>query len=418
MLEIRHPSTIDLGLDRVGQVWRELGSPRPANRVFTVAGTNGKGSTVTYIDAMLSALSYRSATYTSPHVFRYNERVRIAAREASDADLVWAFTAVEKARQGIGLSYFEHGTLAAFLLMQRCELDFAVLEVGLGGRLDAVNLIDADVAVITPIGLDHMEYLGPDRDSIGREKAGILRAGQLAICGEAEPPASLLARARELDLELHRLGHEFHIGPADGRLRWWNKEQQIFLPNPPLVGPHQPRNLATAVAALIAMLPAAGYEAEKLAAGINAVRLNGRLQVHPDDSRVLVDVGHNPLAAEVVAQMLQASGQTAAICVLAMLRDKDAAAVVRILDDRVTQWFCAGLEGERGRSGRELAQLVAANSGNHPIREFQHVAEALQAACRDAPEQQPILVFGSFLTAAQALNTRLINPGSTTTAPD
>lgn len=418
MLEIRHPSTIDLGLDRVGQVWRELGSPRPANRVFTVAGTNGKGSTVTYIDAMLSALSYRSATYTSPHVFHYNERVRIAAREASDADLVWAFTAVEKARQGIGLSYFEHGTLAAFLLMQRCELDFAVLEVGLGGRLDAVNLIDADVAVITPIGLDHMEYLGPDRDSIGREKAGILRAGQLAICGEAEPPASLLARARELDLELHRLGHEFHIGPADGRLRWWNKEQQIFLPNPPLVGPHQPRNLATAVAALIAMLPAAGYEAEKLAAGINAVRLSGRLQVHPDDSRVLVDVGHNPLAAEVVAQMLQASGQTAAICVLAMLRDKDAAAVVRILDDRVTQWFCAGLEGERGRSGRELAQLVAANSGNHPIREFQHVAEALQAACRDAPEQQPILVFGSFLTAAQALNTRLINPGSTTTAPD
>lgn len=418
MLEIRHPSTIDLGLDRVGQVWRELGSPRPANRVFTVAGTNGKGSTVTYIDAMLSALSYRSATYTSPHVFRYNERVRIAAREASDADLVWAFTAVEKARQGIGLSYFEHGTLAAFLLMQRCELDFAVLEVGLGGRLDAVNLIDADVAVITPIGLDHMEYLGPDRDSIGREKAGILRAGQLAICGEAEPPASLLARARELDLELHRLGHEFHIGPADGRLRWWNKEQQIFLPNPPLVGPHQQHNLATAVAALIAMLPAAGYEAEKLAAGINAVRLSGRLQVHPDDSRVLVDVGHNPLAAEVVAQMLQASGQTAAICVLAMLRDKDAAAVVRILDDRVTQWFCAGLEGERGRSGRELAQLVAANSGNHPIREFQHVAEALQAACRDAPEQQPILVFGSFLTAAQALNTRLINPGSTTTAPD
>jgi dihydrofolate synthase/folylpolyglutamate synthase len=418
MLEIRHPSTIDLGLDRVGQVWRELGSPRPASRVFTVAGTNGKGSTVAYIDAMLTALSYRSATYTSPHIFRYNERVRIAAREASDEDLVWAFTAVEKARKGVGLSYFEHGTLAAFLLMQRRELDFAVLEVGLGGRLDAVNLIDADVAVITPIGLDHMEYLGPDRDSIGREKAGILRAEQHAICGEAEPPGSVLERARELGLELQRLGHEFHIEPDGGQLRWWNRNQQIFLPNPPLAGPHQPRNLATAVAALIAMLPAAALRPDELAAGINGVRLSGRLQAHPDDPRVLVDVGHNPLAAEVVAQMLQASGQKAAICVLAMLRDKDAATVVRILDERVTQWFCAGLEGERGRSGSELAQLAAANITNHAIREFEHVAEALQAACRDALERQPILVFGSFLTAAQALNTRLMKPGSTTVAPD
>ena len=418
MLEIRHPSTIDLGLDRVGQVWHELGSPRPAPGVFTVAGTNGKGSTVAYIDAMLTALSYRSATYTSPHVFRYNERVRIAGREASDEELVWAFTAVEKARKGIGLSYFEHGTLAAFLLMQRCDLDFAVLEVGLGGRLDAVNLIDADVAVITPIGLDHMEYLGPDRDSIGREKAGILRAGRQAICGEAEPPGSVLERARELGLELPRLGIDFHIEPDVGRLRWWNNNQQIFLPNPPLAGPHQQRNLATAVAALIAILPAAGSQPEKLADGIKAVRMSGRLQAHPDDLRVLVDVGHNPLAAEVVAQLLQASGQTAAVCVLAMLRDKDAAGVIRILDDLVTQWFCAGLEGERGRSGSELAQLVSANSAHQQVREFRYVAEALQAACRDSQGQQPILVFGSFLTAAQALNTRLMEPGTAASAPD
>lgn len=407
VLETRHPRTIDLGLDRVGQVWRELGSPRPARRVFTVAGTNGKGSTVAYIDAMLTALSWRSATYTSPHVFRYNERVRITGTETSDSDLVWAFAAVEKARKGVGLSYFEHGTLAAFLLMQRCDLDFAVLEVGLGGRLDAVNLIDADCAVITPIGLDHQEYLGGNLESIGREKAGILRAGQQAVCGEAEPPASLLAHARELGLTPQRFGKDFHIEPHQGQWRWWNKDQQIILPDPPLAGPHQQRNLATAVAAVVSLMPEVGSEPGLLAEGIHSVRLSGRLQPHPDNARVLVDVGHNPLAAEAVAQMLQASGQTAAICVLAMLRDKDAAAVIQILDKHVSQWYCAGLEGERSRSGSQLAQLVIDNSPQHQVRAFLHVEEALREACQDLREHQLVLVFGSFLTAAQALNTRL-----------
>jgi dihydrofolate synthase/folylpolyglutamate synthase len=418
LLEIRHPSMIELGLERVGEVWRELGNPRPAARVFTVAGTNGKGSTVAYIDAMLTALSYCSATYTSPHVFRYNERVRITGKEASDEDLVWAFTAVEKARKGIGLSYFEHGTLAAFLLMQRSELDFAVLEVGLGGRLDAVNLIDADCAVITPIGLDHMEYLGPDRDSIGREKAGILRAGQHAICGEAEPPGSLLVHAKTLGLTMQLLGRDFHFEPEVGRLRWWSKDQEIFLPNPPLAGPHQQRNLATAVAAIAAMLPAEISREDELATGILNVRLSGRLQRHPDDPRVLVDVGHNPLAAEVVAQLFQASGQTASGCVLAMLRDKDAAAVIRILDGCVAEWYCAGLEGERGRSGAELATLAVAHSARRHAIGFSSVAEALRVACRTSPGQQPILVFGSFLAAAQALNTRLPENGTATDSPD
>ncbi|HET6563963.1 MAG TPA: bifunctional tetrahydrofolate synthase/dihydrofolate synthase [Xanthomonadales bacterium] len=407
ILEIRHPSSIDLGLDRVGEVWQALGSPRPAPRVFTIAGTNGKGSTVAYIDAMLVAMGFLSATYTSPHVFRYNERVRIAGLEASDEELVWAFDAVEQARGVVGLSYFEHGTLAAFLLMQRAKLDFAVLEVGLGGRLDAVNLVDADCAVITPIGLDHQDYLGPDRESIGREKAGILRRGQTVVVGESDPPASLLAHAGELGVNLRRLGHEFDFERTGEGPRWWSGDQQMTLPAPPLSGPHQWRNLATAVAAVTVTLPEAMHHQDQLASGIRNVRLAGRLQPHPDDPNVLVDVGHNPLAAEVVAHMLEADGQSRVLCVLAMLRDKDAASVVHILDSYVERWYCAGLAGERGRTGADLAQLVSGCSGNPWVAEFDNVEAALQSAHQSAAMQQKILVFGSFLTAGQALHARL-----------
>jgi dihydrofolate synthase/folylpolyglutamate synthase len=413
LLETRHPSTIDLGLERVGKVWRELGQLRPAPRVFTVAGTNGKGSTVTYIDGMLSALGFRSATYTSPHVFRYNERVRILGHDVTDAELVWAFNSVEQARGSTSLTYFEQGTLAAFLLMHRAGLDFAVLEVGLGGRLDAVNLVDADCAVITPIGLDHQEYLGPDRYSIGREKAGILREGRPLVCGEADPPASVLERAGQLGVPAQRLDREFHIEPSGSGLLWRGAAGEISSPMSPLAGRHQPNNLATAVAALLTLVPQALDQPARLAEGIRRVQLPGRLQVHPLDSRVWVDVGHNPLAAEVVAQTLQESGQSAAVCVLAMLRDKDAAGAVRILEPFVQRWYCAGLAGERGRSSEALAALVADVVGSERVSRFPTVEAALKAAVRRlslsdaAAASQParVLVFGSFHTAAEALLT-------------
>lgn len=411
-LEVRHHKTIDLGLERVGEVWRRLGSPRPARRVFTVAGTNGKGSTVAYIDGILTALSYRSGTYTSPHVFRYNERVRVLKQEATDEELVWALDRVEVAREDIGLSYFEHGTLAAFLLLERAGLDFAVLEVGLGGRLDAVNLVDPDCAIITPVGLDHQEYLGPDRESIGFEKAGILRHGVPLVCGEAQPPGSVLQRANEMGAPIIRLGKDFSIEVKGGDLLWTGtiagSKHKIPLPMPLLPGPHQYSNLATSLAAVSALLPEdvlAGHE--KINEGIKTTRVTGRLQLHPDDQRVMVDVGHNPLAAEAVAHMLDVQGQVADICVLAMLRDKDALEVIRILDPKVSRWFCAGLEGERGRSGQALAEDVARLSGPKKARAFDSIAEALIAASIEADGEGQILVFGSFLTAAQALQTRL-----------
>lgn len=403
LLETRHPTTIELGLQRVGEVWHRLGQPTPARQVFTVAGTNGKGSTVAYIDAMLRALSYASGTYTSPHLFRYKERVRTGSLEFSDEEWVWSFDAVEQARADTGLSYFEHGTLAAFVLLERSRLDFAVLEVGLGGRLDAVNLIDADCAVITPIGLDHQEYLGADRESIGREKAGILRPGSPLICTEADPPASVLHHAQELGVPVQRLGLDFHIAQHADHLIWRRGEQEIQLPIPPLRGPHQYNNLAAAVAALSCLLPAALTRPLDLAQGISSVRLSGRLQAHPADERVLVDVGHNPLAAEVVKQNLQASGQRIKVCVLAMLRDKDAGEVVRILNDQVEQWYCAGLTGERGRSGADLAKLILDQLGGHQVSVFGTVSEALMAAIQAAAGLDRVLVFGSFHTAAQAL---------------
>jgi len=407
VLETRHPSTIDLGLERVGEVWHNLGKPRPAPRVITVAGTNGKGSTVAYIDAMLQALSWRSGCYTSPHVFRYNERLRIGHDEVGDDDLVWAFNIVEQARGHIGLTYFEHGTLAAFILLQRAELDFAVLEVGLGGRLDAVNLIDADCAVITPIGLDHQEYLGPDRECIGREKAGILRSGYPLVCTETAPPASVLQAAAELGVPVQRLGVDFFIERQQQGLLWRRQSQEIRLPEPPLMGPHQYNNLAASLAAVLTLLPAAFAKPQLLAKGIASVQLRGRLQAHPADKRVLIDVGHNPLAAEVVRQTLQTAGKRIKVCILAMLRDKDAGEVVRILDGLVDQWYCAGLQGERARSGAALAESVATFTSEQKLRHFETVSEALVKAADSTGSSDQLLVFGSFHTAAQALETIL-----------
>jgi len=417
VLETRHPSTIDLGLERVGEVWHKLGKPRPAPRVITVAGTNGKGSTVAYIDAMLQALSWRSGCYTSPHVFRYNERLRIGHDNVSDDDLVWAFNAVEQARGHIGLTYFEHGTLAAFILLERAELDFAVLEVGLGGRLDAVNLIDADCAVITPIGLDHQEYLGPDRESIGREKAGILRAGCPLVCTETAPPDSVLQTAAELSVPVQRLGVDFFIEQQAHHLLWRRQAQEIFLPKPPLMGPHQYNNLAASLAAVLTLLPAASARQQLLATGIASVQLCGRLQAHPEDKRVLIDVGHNPLAAGVVSQTLQTAGQRIRVCVLAMLKDKDAGEVVRILDGQVDQWYCAGLQGERGRSGAALAEAVAALTSQQKLQHFETVSEALVKAANTAGASDQLLVFGSFHTAAQALDTILARDQPDSTNP-
>jgi dihydrofolate synthase/folylpolyglutamate synthase len=406
LLEARHPKAIDLGLERCREVWQRMGSPRPAPRLFLVAGTNGKGSTVATICGVLGGLGYRHGSYTSPHLYRYNERVRVLGEAVSDAGLLDAFERVEAARGATSLSYFEFGTLAAFSILERAALDFAVLEIGLGGRLDAVNLLDADCAVITPIGLDHQEYLGSDLQSIGREKAGIIRAGKPVVCGEQHPPASVLRVAAALGAPVRRLGVDFRAATQAEGVRFSTGACVLDLPLPALAGPHQVSNMATGLAAVLELLPEAANAAAGIARGLRAVTLPGRLERLAERPALWLDVGHNPLAARAVAaalgEWLAAGRIRQCRCVLAMLADKDAAGVVSELRDLVAAWYCAGTLGSRGQDAGQLAARIRDAAGASPVRCFARVAAALDAAIAEAAPDEGVLVFGSFLTAAEA----------------
>ena len=407
LLERRHPKAIDLGLERVSVVWRQMGSPQPSSRIFMVAGTNGKGSTTATICALLDALGHSYGSYTSPHLARYNERVRLQGEPVPDETLLQAFEQVEAARGEVSLSYFEFGTLAAMYILSRAGLDYSVMEVGLGGRLDAVNLLDADCAVITPIGLDHQDYLGDDLLSIGREKAGIIRPGRPVICGEADPPASIIETALANTAPLKRLGVDFTIRRLNGLALFSAEGLEMEVPLPVLEGPHQLNNMATAIAALLELIPGAAAVPEAMVRGLRSVSLSGRFERVAQRPAVWVDVGHNPMAARAVAitvgEAMKAEGIARCRCVLALLADKDAPAVAEELRTAVTAWYCAGLEGDRGQTGATLAGRVEQADGAPEIHVFKNVAQALDAAISDSGPDDGVLVFGSFLTAMEAL---------------
>lgn len=407
LLEQRHPRAIDLGLERCGLVYRKLGSPRPAKKVITVAGTNGKGSTVAYLAAMSGGLGQRYGTYTSPHILRFNERISIMAEPVSDQQLVAAFEQVEAARDDVSLTYFEFTTLAALLILQQSELDCAVLEVGLGGRLDTVNLVDTDCAVITPIGLDHQDFLGPDITSIATEKAGIIRAGIPVVCTGRHPPLPVIQVAADLHAKVYRRGHDFNLHEsADpdraGNLIYSLGDQSITVPRPAMQGKHQVDNLAAALTALALMNPACMEKQAEIAAAIQQTRVPGRLQQIHASPRILVDVGHNTLAAEAVAEYLHVNIQTAVICVLSMLVDKPAEQVARALNDVCRHWLCADSSGERGQTGRILADRIKDVLPSVHVNAVESVGAAMEKALSLAGKDDTILVFGSFSTAADA----------------
>jgi dihydrofolate synthase/folylpolyglutamate synthase len=407
LLERRHHTAIDLGLDRAREVWQRMDSPLPAARIFVVAGTNGKGSTVANICGMLDGLGYRYGSYTTPHIHDYNERVQLQGRPVSDDVLIGAFEKVEAALGDVSLSYFEFGTLAAFQVLSEQSLDFAVMEIGLGGRLDAVNLLDADCAVITPIGLDHQEFLGEDLDSIGFEKAGVIRQGKPLVCGQEDPPATVLGVAAEREAPVRLLGSDFGAQRAGDVTRYRQAGLELELPLPVLAGPHQFDNLATAVAALLQMVPDAAGQPDRLAAGLRRVRLHGRFERVAEKPVVWIDVGHNALAAAVVVQALREQrrewGLGSIRCVFAMLADKDAEAAAAALAPEIATWYCAGLETGRGQSGEALARRIADIVSPVPVRTHGTVASALQEAISDSAERDGVLVFGSFFTADEAL---------------
>lgn len=402
-IEQQHPASIEMGLDRVRSVAGAMGLDAPAQRTITVGGTNGKGSTVAFIEAIAREAGWKVGAYTSPHLLDYNERVRIDGEPVDDAALVAAFAAVEAARGQTTLTYFEYGTLAALHLFAAAGLDLAVLEVGLGGRLDAVNLVDADVAVITTVDLDHTEWLGADREAIGAEKAGIIRGWKPVILGEIDPPSSVLARAYLVGANAIRGGSDYFCEPIDAqRWRWRDVGLRMELPMPVLSGPVQLANAGAAIAALRALdrsVPRAAW-----ARGIAAARIDGRLQRFDHDGvQVLVDVGHNPQAAHALARALQADpvpGRTHAV--YAALQDKDALGVVEALAAQVSQWTLAGLSGPRGQDAASLRQRLAGSAaGSADCAE--EVAQALAQVLEHAAPGDRVLVFGSFLAAGEAL---------------
>jgi dihydrofolate synthase / folylpolyglutamate synthase len=405
-LERLHPKTIALGLERVAAV-RDALRLRPSCPLVVVGGTNGKGSTCAMMEAMLDAAGYRVGLYTSPHLLRYNERVRIGRVAATDAELCAAFAAVEAARGDVPLTYFEFGTLAAVWHFERSGVEAAVLEVGLGGRLDAVNAFDADCAVVTGVALDHTEFLGPDRESIGREKAGIYRAGRPAFFGQPDVPESVVAHARALGVELLVAGRDLTYRGHGTHWECASPYGRHFgLPYPALRGPHQLANATLAIAALDTLKDRCPLKVQDIKRGLVEVDLPARFQVLPGRPAVVLDVAHNPDAAATLARVLSAMGRFPAThAVFGMLKDKDVGGVVDALRDVVTRWHAADLEGPRGATAERLADELRAR-GIAGVETHASVADAWRAACGSASADDRIVVFGSFLTVAHVLRAR------------
>jgi dihydrofolate synthase/folylpolyglutamate synthase len=402
--ESLHPSAIDLGLERPGQVLDALGLRHPDHAVITVAGTNGKGSSVAMLESILRAAGYRVGCYTSPHLLRYNERVRIDGKPVSDEALCDAFERIDQAREDISLTYFEFGTLAAMDIFAHAGLDVAVLEVGMGGRLDAVNLQDADVALITAIDVDHAAWLGNDREAIGREKAGIFRPQRPAVCSDPQPPASLLAYAAELGTALYRLGEAFAYSPGEEGWRWQGANARYdALPLPALLGDFQLQNAAGVVMVLALLDERLPVTATQIRQGLSSVFLPGRFQLLPGLPSTIVDVAHNPQSAGVLAANLKAQAVTERThAVVGVLADKDLAGVIRPMLDCVDLWYPATLAVPRGSDSSTLRQAITALGGKVE-EDYATVSEALAAARGRAQPGDRIVVFGSFYTVAEVL---------------
>lgn len=397
-LENQHYKAIDLGLERVQQVAQVLALQTPGCPVITVGGTNGKGSTVATLTAIYCAAGYRVGTYTSPHILQFNERIAINGEPVSDDMLVQAFACIEQARMqaGVSLTYFEFTTLAAFHIFKQAHLDVVVLEVGLGGRLDAVNIIDADVAVVTSIGIDHVDWLGATREAISREKAGIFRSGKPAIYGENNPPQPLLDHARNLGCQLQIKQQHFGFADDGESWSWWGPNQDYAnLPKPRLALD----NVATAIAAVCAApLP---VSAEAIAASIKTAMLAGRAERFCyQNKEIVMDVAHNPHGAAFFMQQLPVNRQRT-LAVFAMLADKDIGATLDACLGYVDQWFLADLPVPRGTTASQLAPLLQAR-GMYVGGLHHSVAAALRSAVRQAQSGDRILVFGSFYTVAAA----------------
>ena len=404
--EQQHPKTIELGLERVRAVAARLGLAFECP-VITVAGTNGKGSTCAMLESILRHAGYRTAVFTSPHLVRFEERLRVAGDAIEGAELVPHFEAVETARAEIPLTYFELTTLAILRCMAEGRPDVAILEVGLGGRLDAVNIIDADCAVITSIDLDHMDYLGADRESIGFEKAGILRTGRPAIVSDPMPPQSVIDHAREIGADLWRFGHDFNVSGDKQQWGWSGRGRRYSgLAYPALRGANQLLNAAGVLAALEALRPRLPINAQAVRTGLAMVELPGRFQIVPGEPTLVLDVAHNAHAVAALAENLDAMGfYPTTHAVFGVMVDKDLAPILSRIGPLIDRWYFTDLPTPRGAKASDLLAQWSAQNTRKDAAGSLHAdpMSALQAAIDAADPADRIVVFGSFFTVGGVL---------------
>lgn len=413
-LESLHPrgqAGIELGLERVRQVSRAL-DQRQTCPVITVGGTNGKGSTCALLERILISAGYRVGVYTSPHLLCYNERVRINGVPAGDAAFCSAFDRVEAARSTVPLTYFEFGTLAAWEMFATANLDAIILEVGLGGRLDATNIYDAECAIVTTVALDHMDFLGATREEIGFEKAGICRPGRPLICGDAAPPASVSEQCRLASADFLCLGRDFGYLRQEGQWQFWNKAGRNLggLALPALRGDCQMNNAACVITALDCLAERLPVAAQDIRSGLAEVEVAGRCQVLPGRPQIVLDVAHNPQAAAELAHSIGGMGYARTTwAVFGMMADKDIAGVATAMQGRIDRWLPCDLPGPRAASAVQLAETIAKIGAGETAGCFDSPAAAMLHAQENAYDDDRILAFGSFLTVAGVM--RFLNRG-------
>ena len=403
--ETLHPQAIDLGLGRVRTVYEALRLPSPPPFTLTVGGTNGKGSCVAMLTAILRAAGYRVGAYTSPHILNYNERIAINGVPATDDRIMAAFQRIDQARGDVSLSFFEFGTLAALDIFAGENLDVQILEVGLGGRLDAVNIIDPDMALIASIDIDHEEWLGKNRDAIGLEKAGIFRPGRHAVVGDPDIPNAVTHMAQASGVHLDRLGHEFRFETCEQGWHWMGCGIQYRqLPLPAIPGDHQLMNASAVLQALHRVSERLPVSEAAIRSGLVAVRLPGRFQFFPGKVPVLLDVAHNPQSVRVLADHLRRQFPHYRVsAVFSVMRDKDAGAMVATLRDVVDRWYLAPLGMTRAARPDELNDILHNAGIKAIVSGFCSVQAASDAARAEAGPGDLVLVFGSFFLVSEFL---------------
>ena len=433
--ESLHLSEIDLGLERIGKVAKKLDLLSPNFPIITVAGTNGKGSTVAFLDSILRAEGYKTGAYTSPHLINYNERIVLNGEQADDATIIQAFEAIDEARHtikddtgelvDISLTYFEFSTLAAMFIYQQQNVDVAVLEVGLGGRLDAANLWDASLAIITSIGVDHIDWLGDDRDIIAIEKSGIMRKDTPAICGDTNPPSTIATEARRIGAQLQQINSEFSFIPTNAlsenkvnkSWQWKSQEVTLDLQLPRMPGEFQLNNAASAIAGLFSIKSLLPVSLNAINTGLKDAQVIGRLQVIQTQPEWLIDVAHNPHAAKQLAKYIQenpVNGRTYAL--FSMLRDKDINEVLNIMDSVIDEWHIVATKGSRGLSLDELKQHfsqqnIKKNTERNlqlntltQVISYDSFSDACDALKNMAKDEDRVVAFGSFLVISEILD--------------